>query len=254
MICLYLPTLCTTLNTAASVGSISVLWYWVFLREMDSHHSIQTPSLWPSLPLCLLSPIPSFTSDPTPRPPIFLISYSNPFLTSYFLQSHYLSYPLISFVPFPFTPCLFVFCLTLHVSHATDNHVVLFSSCSHIMCWLNLMSLRSLLCFFSNICFHSSPLFPTFMYLNSVSPSIQVNLIIAYSSLYFLLLFIFSYSLNLYLQLQLLSDFNLTSVWLLYNCCPTSDLCPKIIGHTRCRILLEKNPTKRNIWAQQFSC
>ena len=49
----------------------------------------------------LLSPIPSFTSEPTPRPPIFLISY-------HFLSVHVLTlifYPLCSVF---IQPCLFI--------------------------------------------------------------------------------------------------------------------------------------------------
>ena len=93
----------------------------------------------------LLSPVPSFTSDPFPTPLIYLIPYSDSFLTSYL--------PSNSVIFLIFISPLFCFCSsllipfrpTLHVFHATINHVVPFSSCSRIMCWLNLMSLRLLL-------------------------------------------------------------------------------------------------------------
>ena len=76
----------------------------------------------------MLSPIPSFTSKSTLRPPrlpIFLIFLSplSCFCSSLLIHSY----------------------LTLSYYHAIDNHVVLFSSCSRIMCQLNLMFIWSLL-------------------------------------------------------------------------------------------------------------
>ena len=53
-------------------------------------------------------------------------------------------------------PC-FPFCLTLSYYHAIVNHVVPYPSCSRIMCWLNLMSLRSLLLPNSGTRSHSTP-------------------------------------------------------------------------------------------------
>jgi len=87
--------------------------------------------------VALLSPVPSFTSKPTPsppKPPIFLI----PYLFLFRLLSSYL--PCSDSVH----PC-FPFCPTLSYCHAIVNHVVPYPSCSRIMCWFNLMSVQSLL-------------------------------------------------------------------------------------------------------------
>ena len=86
------------------------------------------------LTTCMLSPVPSFTSEPTPCPLIFLIPYLFMFqlLSSYLLCS-------VLFIP------AYSFCPTLSYYHAIDSHVVPFPSCSRIMCWCNLMFVRSLL-------------------------------------------------------------------------------------------------------------
>ena len=122
----------------------------------------------------LLSPVLSFTSEPTPsslKPLVFLIPF-------YSCSDSYLLFP---FVLFPFIP-VHLFCPTLSYYHAIDNHVVLFSSSSCIMCWLNLMfldpsspELRYLFLLRLLISEH-------ILYLNCVSPSIQGNLVIAFNS------------------------------------------------------------------------
>jgi len=185
----------------------------------------------------LLSPVPFFTSNPFPIPPIFLISYSNPILT--LISSPILLSPVIFLSPlFCFrSPLLYCFCLTLHVLHATDNHVVLFPSCSRIMCWLNLMFIQSLLLLFSDICFRSGPWFPTFLYLNPLYLSIQPNLIISFTTYYFVFrISYFIYFIYLSIAHSLASTRSLlwTSVRPLSNFCPTpvSDLRPEIIGQT----------------------
>ena len=61
-----------------------------------------------------------------------------PYLFMFQLLSSYLLCPIL------FTPA-YSFCPTLSYYHAIYNHVVLFPSCPHIMCWLNLMFVRSLL-------------------------------------------------------------------------------------------------------------
>ena len=69
----------------------------------------------------LLSPVPVFTSDPFPIPPIILIPL--PRLLSDFLSSFRSCYLLISFVLFPFIPA-YPFLSNPFCSHATDNHVL----------------------------------------------------------------------------------------------------------------------------------
>ena len=72
----------------------------------------------------LLSPVPVFTSESTPRTPtplIFLIPL--PRLLSDFLSSFRSCYPLISFVLFLFIP-VYPFLSNPFCSHATDNHVL----------------------------------------------------------------------------------------------------------------------------------
>ena len=132
-------------------------------------------------PFSVLQPVKS-------RSILHLWSYSNTSDISYsllrslsgFLSSLRSGYLLISFVLFPFIPaCSFL--SNTSCSHATDNHVVPFSSCSRIMCWLNLMFVRSLPLLFSDICFCSGPLFLTFLYINPPYLSIQTNLIIVFN-------------------------------------------------------------------------
>jgi len=78
------------------------------------------------------------------------------------------------------------------------------------------MFVRSLPLLFSNICFRSGPLFPTFLYLNPVSSSIQPNLIISYCISSHLSHFIFvSRSPLTYIHLIPTPDFCPTSVRLL---------------------------------------
>jgi len=105
MICLYLPTLWTTSNTAASVGSIRVLRYWVFLREMDSHHSIQTPSIRPSLPLCqTIYLMPTLYNSTNPAP--YRIEFGDPTIRAYHHENKtctcdHLDWIIVHDIPFP---------------------------------------------------------------------------------------------------------------------------------------------------------
>ena len=121
----------------------------------------------------LLSPVLSFTSNPTLIPLIFLISY-------HFLSDHIPTLIFLSSLFHFHSSLLICFCPTLSYVHATDNHVVPFSSCSHIMCWFNLMFLQSLPPLCSDICFCSGPLLPNLLHLNPVSPLIQTNQIIMF--------------------------------------------------------------------------
>jgi len=100
------------------------------------------------------------------------------------LQYSLSSYPLFHSVH----SCLICFCLTLVYHHAIDNHVVLFSSCSCIMCRPNLMFIRLLLppkfrYLFLLRLFISEHL----LYINPVPPSIQTNLIIMFPISYCIL-------------------------------------------------------------------
>ena len=125
--------------------------------------------------LCLLSPVLSFTSESTLRTPILsiflipLLRFLSDSLSSFW--SCYLSYLLIPFVLFQFIPA---YSLQSNPScfHATDNHVAPFSTCSRIMCQLNLMSLRSLLCLSSDISSGSAPYLRT---LPVYKPAVSVD-------------------------------------------------------------------------------
>ena len=81
----------------------------------------------------MLSPVPSFTSESSD-------TSDNPYPLS-------VSVPTLIFLSplFWFCSSLLSFCPTLSYCHVIVNHVVPYPSCSRIMCWLNLMSVRSLL-------------------------------------------------------------------------------------------------------------
>jgi len=171
----------------------------------------------------VLSPILSFTFEPTPRPLIPLISYH------FLICSCSNSYLLIPFVQFLFTPvylflsdpfllpcdwqsCSSIFLMLLyHV--LTEPHV-------HLIAPPPELRYLFLLCLLIS---------EHFLYLNLVSPSIQINLIIA-----FIVLFSHCLSLHIFFilcsltptssdSIRPLSDFHLTLV---------SDDCSEIIGHT----------------------
>ena len=111
----------------------------------------------------LLSPVPFFTSDPFPIPPIILISYSDPVILLIFLS------PLFCF----HSSLLILFCPTLRFPHAPISCVDLTS------------------CLFN--CSSASPPIPVLalprisehlLYINLLYLSIQTNLIISFTSYY----------------------------------------------------------------------
>jgi len=163
----------------------------------------------------MLSPVLSFTSEPTPSPPIlrYLLSLMFWLLSSYLLCS-------VLFIP------VFLFCPTLSYYHAIDNHVVPYPSCSCIMCWLNLMFVWSLLPR-TLVSVPAPPPYlrtpPVFKPVVSISTNQSDYYVTFPYVLHSLSLFVFSlssyYVLNSLRIILLLSDLRQT---------PASDLCLKL--------------------------
>jgi len=142
-------------------------------------------------------------SDTSDIPYFLLQSHSNSYLFSdppIFLS------PLFCFC----SPLLYYFCPTFHVSHAVDNHVVPFSSCSHLLYWLKPHVALLFHPLFSSIFFCSGPLFLVF--------KLCISFDTTQSDYCVLLHYLSSIVLPLYPTNSLAPDFSLnSSVWPLSN-------------------------------------